>query len=67
MKILVNGEERSVQTGTTAAQIARSLSSRPSGLGLAVAVNGEVVPRRSWDMVLHERDRVEILSAAQGG
>jgi sulfur carrier protein len=36
--------------------------------GLAVAVNGEVVPRTGWPAtVLREGDRVEVLSAAQGG
>lgn len=67
MTIVVNGTERSVGEGTTVAEIARTLSGRSGGLGIAVAVNGEVTPRSSWEMVLHERDRVEILAAAQGG
>jgi sulfur carrier protein len=33
-----------------------------------VAVNGEVVPRGEWPVTaLGERDRVEVLGAAQGG
>jgi sulfur carrier protein len=36
--------------------------------GVAVAVNGEVVPRSMWaEAGLHDGDRVEVLSAAQGG
>jgi len=36
--------------------------------GLAVAVDGEVVPRGRWDAVeLHEGQRVEIVQAVQGG
>jgi sulfur carrier protein len=36
--------------------------------GLAVAVNGEVVPRTGWSATpLRPGDRVEVLSAAQGG
>ncbi len=36
--------------------------------GIAVAINDEVVPRGSWAMsALADGDRVEILTAAQGG
>jgi sulfur carrier protein len=40
----------------------------PQPRGVAVAVNGEVVPRTDWPAtVLRGGDRVEVLSAAQGG
>ena len=36
--------------------------------GIAAAVNGEVVPRPSWDgRTLAERDRVLVIRATQGG
>ena len=36
--------------------------------GVAVAVDGEVVPRRSWaDTALADGARVEVLTAVQGG
>lgn len=36
--------------------------------GVAVAVNGAVVPRSTWATVgLADGDRVEVLTAAQGG
>ena len=36
--------------------------------GVAVAVNGTVVPRSTWaDVPLAEGDTVEVLTAAQGG
>jgi sulfur carrier protein len=36
--------------------------------GIAVALNGEVVPRSAWDATdLRPGDRVEVLTAAQGG
>jgi sulfur carrier protein len=39
-----------------------------AGSGIAVAVNDEVVPRGRWpSRRLHDRDRVEILTAVQGG
>ncbi|MGC8463952.1 MAG: sulfur carrier protein ThiS [Acidimicrobiales bacterium] len=40
----------------------------PSRRGVAVAVNGTVVPRSQWDAtVLNPGDRVEIVTAAAGG
>jgi sulfur carrier protein len=36
--------------------------------GIAAAVNGEVVPRGSWETrALAERDRVIVIRATQGG
>jgi sulfur carrier protein len=36
--------------------------------GVAVALNGEVVPRSEWPAAtLRAGDRVEVLTAAQGG
>jgi sulfur carrier protein len=36
--------------------------------GIAVAVNGDVVPRSMWDVQnLNDGDAVEILTAVQGG
>jgi sulfur carrier protein len=36
--------------------------------GVAAAVNGDVVPRRLWAAtVLAEGDRVEVVTAVQGG
>jgi sulfur carrier protein len=36
--------------------------------GVAAAVNGEVVPRASWETrMLAERDRVVVIRATQGG
>jgi sulfur carrier protein len=39
-----------------------------SGRGVAVAVNGAVVPRAAWPRTaLHPGDAVEIVAAKQGG
>ncbi|WP_026929493.1 sulfur carrier protein ThiS [Glycomyces tenuis] len=35
--------------------------------GIAVALNGEVVPRSEWDRPLADGDTVEVLTATQGG
>ena len=66
MTVVVNGEPRELQRGTTVADVVALLGRRPQGL--AVAVNEEVVPRTRWPATtLHERDRVEVLTAAAGG
>lgn len=66
MQLIVNGAGRDVPGGTTVAELVRAVTEQRRGL--AVAVNGEVVPRGGWPaMVLRDGDRVEVLSAAQGG
>jgi sulfur carrier protein len=64
MKLTVNGEPREVDDVTT---LARLLVDQPSR-GVAVAVDGEVVPRAGWAAFrLAEGQSVEILTAVQGG
>jgi sulfur carrier protein len=64
--VTVNGDDRRVEAGTTVAALVASLDVGPRGV--AVAVDGEVVTRRTWgDRVLAAGARVEVLSIAQGG
>ena len=66
--ILLNGERADVSAGeTVAAALARlGVAERPRGI--AVAVDGEVVPRAEWETyALAEDARVEVLTAMQGG
>ncbi|MFG3418257.1 sulfur carrier protein ThiS [Micromonospora sp. NPDC047730] len=66
MELTVNGAGRSLPGGSTVADLVRAVTDQRRGL--AVAVNGEVVPRTGWPAtVLRDGDRVEVLSAAQGG
>ncbi|MGH2816831.1 MAG: sulfur carrier protein ThiS [Actinomycetota bacterium] len=66
MKLLVNGDRRDVADGATVADLLNEMETPPSGV--AVAVNGEVVPRVRWGRLpLTEGDRVEVLSAIGGG
>jgi sulfur carrier protein len=45
-----------------------ALGHPPGGPGIAVAVNGEVVPRGAWSTTgLDDNDRIEVLGASQGG
>lgn len=68
MTVVVNGETREVATGSTVADLVAAEA--PGGLGASTAVarNGEHVVRSAWsDTPLADGDRVELLSAAQGG
>ncbi|MEU4775249.1 sulfur carrier protein ThiS [Micromonospora sp. NPDC023644] len=66
MELTVNGAGRSLPGGSTVADLVRAVTDQQRGL--AVAVNGEVVPRTGWPATpLRDGDRVEVLSAAQGG
>ena len=64
--ITVNGEERLVEPGSTVASLLDALGTERRGV--AVAVDGEVVPRGQWGRVrLREGQQVEVLHAVQGG
>jgi sulfur carrier protein len=66
IRVLVNGEARHVAAGTTLDVVVTALSAAPSGV--AAAVNEAVVPRGEWAATrLGDGDRVEILTAVQGG
>jgi sulfur carrier protein len=64
--ILVNGERAAVDPGTTVAQLLVVLDAPDRGV--AVAVDGEVVPRGAWERTaLADEARVEVVMAVQGG
>jgi sulfur carrier protein len=66
MNISVNGESRQVAAGIALDAVVRSLTAAPSGV--AAAVNETVVPHAQWASTsLSEGDRVEVLTAVQGG
>ena len=68
MNITLNGEQRELGDGARVREAVRATGATPDARGLAVAVDGEVVPRGQWDaMELHEGQRIEIVQAVQGG
>ena len=65
--VTLNGEPRELREPATV-ELAVLATGAPDGRGVAVAVDGEVVPRAAWaDTVLAEGARVEVLTAVQGG
>ncbi|MGW6983339.1 sulfur carrier protein ThiS [Streptomyces sp. NPDC054932] len=66
MTISVNGEPREIAAGATLDAVVATLTTAPSGV--AAALNETVVPRGQWPATpVGDGDRVEILTAVQGG
>lgn len=66
MTITCNGDPLTME-GSVADLLAARLGHPPPS-GIAVAVNGEVVPRATWPLVaLRDGDAVEVVTAVQGG
>ncbi len=64
--VLVNGSTWEAPPGATVATLVGAFCE--SAAGVAVARNGEVVPRSAWDATpLVGGDEVEIVAAAAGG
>ena len=68
MRILLNGEPRELRDPATVADAVDASGAPKSRAGVAVAVEGEVVPRSRWsDRALADGEHVEVLQAVQGG
>jgi sulfur carrier protein len=66
MTVVVNGVRRELPSETTVADVVRSLVDAERGI--AVALDGAVVPRSAWSTTrLRDGHHVEVLRAVQGG
>ena len=66
MQVWINGEQRELADGARVRDALAVLGAPENGV--AVAVDGEVVPRAEWpSTVLADGARVEVLTAVQGG
>ncbi|MEU6733123.1 sulfur carrier protein ThiS [Streptomyces physcomitrii] len=66
MSVTVNGARRDLDPATSLGALVAALTTAPSGV--AAALNETVVPRGEWAATaLREGDRVEVLTAVQGG
>ena len=67
MKLKLNGEEHRLNAGAAIPDVLGILGFE-AARGVAVAVDGEVVPRSEWgEFALSDGMRVEVLRAVQGG
>ncbi len=68
MTIELNGTVVELGEAATVAEAVRRAGSEPDRGGIAVAVDGEVVPRSVWERTpLAQGQRVEVVGAIQGG
>jgi sulfur carrier protein len=68
MRVELNGDAAELELGATIVDAIDATGADPERRGVAVAVDGEVVPRSQWETTaLAEGQRVEVLHAAQGG
>lgn len=68
ISIVLNGEDRELADGASVRDAAMLLGAEPDARGVAVAVDGEVVPRSELETrKLADGARVEVVVAIQGG
>lgn len=66
--VRLNGTPRTLPDGATVQDAIEAAGAPDDGRGVAVALDGEVVPRGEWSATALEEGReVEILHAVQGG
>ncbi|MEV4645320.1 sulfur carrier protein ThiS [Saccharopolyspora sp. NPDC049426] len=66
MNVVINGDAREVAAGATLASVLDDFGVPERGV--AVALDGAVVPRASWPATaLHADATIEVLTAVQGG
>ncbi len=66
--IVLNGQRSDVRAGESIGAVLANMGLDTDARGVAVAVDGEVVPRAQWQsFTLYENARVEVLTAMQGG
>jgi sulfur carrier protein len=65
--VMLNGERHELRDPATV-EVAVLATGAPDGRGVAVAVDGEVVPRGEWATTeVRDGQQVEVLHAVQGG
>ena len=68
MRLTVNGQDLELDAPCAVGALVAHHTGTSERRGLAVAVNGAVVPRSAWDdVVVAEGDEVEIAAPLQGG
>ena len=68
MNVTLNGDARELRDGARLADAIAASGAPADRRGVAVAVDGEVVPRSEWDTTpLSDGAHVEVLQAVQGG
>ncbi|MDQ1295715.1 MAG: sulfur carrier protein [Actinomycetota bacterium] len=68
MNVTVNGRPHVLPEDSTIATAVEAVLPGAAGAGIAVAIDGQVVPANSWtEHALHDGDALEVIMALQGG
>lgn len=68
IEITLNGRDAELPDGATVSDAIVAAGGEPDGRGLAVALDGEVVPRSEFETrEITAGQRVEVVAAIQGG
>src|SRR5829696_1022741 len=68
MRVELNGEVTALPDGAAVSEAVDASGASGDQRGVAVAIDGEVVPRSEWERTpLLEGQKVEVLAAIQGG
>ena len=66
--VMLNGERQELPDGATVEAAVTATGAPADGRGVAVALDGEVVPRGQWSTTpVREGQQVEVLHAVQEG
>ncbi len=67
MKIEINGGPKTLEKETTLLVLIRDILEENMN-GIAVAINGAVIPKTKWEITyIQNDDRIELVRATQGG
>lgn len=68
MKIVLNGNEKDVNDGTSLFDLLKQSKIKNGKPGVAVAINNDVISHSEWENIkLKQNDRIEVIRAVQGG
>jgi sulfur carrier protein len=68
MMVEVNGAPLEMREGASVAEAVAASGAEPSARGLAVALDGDVIPRSEWERTtVRSGQRLEVVQAVQGG
>ena len=68
MKVVLNGEQRELSERASVRDAVTAAGAPGEARGVAVALDGEVVPRGEWATTrVREGQELEVLHAVQGG
>lgn len=68
IEVRVNGQSRAIPSSLNVYDLLVAIGIDPTRNGIAIALDGEVVPRSRWiETVVNGGAVVEVVSASQGG